>query len=394
MLKKSDIDLGETSSALLQLGHDISFLVPTKTALDKSIIDAHDSLRAFLKRNNIHDYEKQTQGVKEYIQANFVTDKGCVEVKVSLYRPETKNGDPRIWIYGLCNLAAPFNLIALIFAEGKLYISNCSRDRDLKLTISSLPEHDSALSGIAQELLEKLKIICSKGYVESMRTGDTGVGMTLESLLGIASNSSKAPDYKGIELKSSRISKKGKSRNRNQLFSKIPNWKLSPVGNAESLIRKRGYKDNEDTLALRHTLTGDRPNSLGLYLDVDYANDHLLQMFTDVNAKDFSPHHDLTWVLNDLRDALRKKHRETFWVKAMRHFSQSREFFHYIEVTHTSKPHIDRLETLFETGMISLDFTLHIKDNGRVRDHGYLFKLKPNSENSLFPQTSYYDLRN
>ena len=109
MLKKSDIDLGETSSALLQLGHDISFLVPTKTALDKSIIDAHDSLRAFLKRNNIHDYEKQTQGVKEYIRANFITDEGCVEVKVSLYRPETKNGDPRIWIYGLCNLAAPLS---------------------------------------------------------------------------------------------------------------------------------------------------------------------------------------------------------------------------------------------------------------------------------------------
>ena len=31
-----------------------------------------------------------------------------------------------------------------------------------------------------------------------------GVGYTLETLLGIAANSSKAPDYKGIEIKSGR----------------------------------------------------------------------------------------------------------------------------------------------------------------------------------------------
>jgi hypothetical protein len=63
MLKKSDIDLSETSTALLNLGFDVSFLVPTNTALEKSIIDAHDSMRAFLKRNEIHDYGNQLEQI-------------------------------------------------------------------------------------------------------------------------------------------------------------------------------------------------------------------------------------------------------------------------------------------------------------------------------------------
>ena len=393
MLKKSDIDLSETSTALLNLGFDVSFLVPTNTALEKSIIDAHDSMRAFLKRNEIHDYGNQIQGQKHYLKAKFIAVDECIEVKVSLYRPETKKGDPRIWVYGLKNLVNPFNLLAFIYAEGEIYISNCSKDPDLSLTKAALPSPKIELDSTAEELLEKLKHISSRGYIQTMRGGDTGIGMTLETLLGIASNSSKLPDYKGIELKSSRIAQRGSSRNRNQLFSKTPNWKLSPIGSAEKLIHASGYIDSDNTIELRHTIRGDKPNSLGLYLDIDYINDHLLQMFTEVKSSDFHPIHDMTWVLNDLRNALRKKHRETFWVKAHRTFKNESEFFHYVEVVHTKKPYIDRLEMLFETGIISLDYTLHIKENGRVRDHGYLFKLKSNSENSLFPESSHYDLR-
>jgi len=52
--------------------------------------------------------------------------------------------------------------------------------------------------------LSKLQIISAKGFVDSLRSGDTGVGMTLETLLGIEANSNRAPDYFGIEIKAKR----------------------------------------------------------------------------------------------------------------------------------------------------------------------------------------------
>ena len=90
MLSISDTDIQETSSAILKLGYDVAFLVPTETGLAKSILDAHHSLRAFLKRNDIHDYQEQKQGVKRIITAQFITKEDVCEIKVSLYRPETK----------------------------------------------------------------------------------------------------------------------------------------------------------------------------------------------------------------------------------------------------------------------------------------------------------------
>ena len=201
MLKESDTSLEESSAAILNEGYDVAFLVPTKIAMEKSIMDAHDSVRSFLKRNEIHDYEEQQQGVKCYIEAQYVTSTGIIEKKVSLYRPETKGGDPRIWIYGLKAVAQPYNLIALIYSEGQLFIVNCSRAKDLEIALAgAIPKPSQALSAVASELIQKLKVISSKGFVSSLRQGDTGVGMTLESLLGISANSSKAPDYKGIEL--------------------------------------------------------------------------------------------------------------------------------------------------------------------------------------------------
>jgi hypothetical protein len=393
MLRGSDTNIEDASAAILNAGFDVAFLVPTATAIEKSIMDAHDSVRAFLKRNMIHDYSEQEQGPKHYISAQYVTATEVQEKKVSLYRPATKEGDPRIWIYGLKSLAEPYNLLALICAEEQLFIVNCSNKLDFLNAIEKvIPKQSLTLSNTAAELLQKLKNISSKGFVPSLRQGDTGVGMTLETLLGIAANSSKSPDYKGIEIKATRTNQRGGQRNKNQLFSKMPNWQLSPISTAANLILTRGYIDTDGQAALRHTVSGVKPNSRGLHLDVDYANDYLRQMFTDVSIEDFNPVHDMTWVFDDLRKALKKKHNETFWVKARHNNNRTAEKFYYVEVEHTSNPFVNRLETLFETGLITMDYTLHIKPSGKARDHGYLFKIKNNSMDALFPKPVLYDL--
>ena len=49
-------------------------------------------------------------------------------------------------------------------------------------------------------LRDRLREISRLGYVPSLRAGDTGIGFTLETMLGIAANSSMKPDWETIEL--------------------------------------------------------------------------------------------------------------------------------------------------------------------------------------------------
>ena len=50
------------------------------------------------------------------------------------------------------------------------------------------------------QLKETLSDINRRGYIVSLRKGNTGIGYTLETLLGVAENNLRSPDL-GIELK-------------------------------------------------------------------------------------------------------------------------------------------------------------------------------------------------
>lgn len=398
MLATSDTNIQEISALILGKGYDVAFIVPTPTGLGKSIMDAHQPFRAWLKRNDIHDFFAQKQGTthKVLTKGIFITHRGSkhyiIEVDVSLYRPETKTGDPRLWIYKLnqLGLAEAGNLIAFIAIDRKIYIVNCSNRADLQFALDEgLPRVHPQINPIATELLQKILVIHKKGFIPTTVQGDTGVGMTLEDQLGISANTSTKPDYKGIEIKSTRIDSKGRSNTRSQLFGKVPKWSLSPIESAVNLVNKRGYIDKDGRSALYHTMNAQQPNSLGLYIDIDYANDYLRQMFMGNNG---ITEHDATWVLDDLRRALIKKHKETFWVKARHNNDRNNEMFHYVEIEHTTNPYIEKWETLIETGLITLDYTLHIKPSGTADDHGYPFKLHKNAKAALFPDPIRYEL--
>jgi hypothetical protein len=393
MLTNSDTNIEDVASLILGKNYDVAFLVPTRTGLDKGYCDAHQSIRALFERTQFHDYENQEQANIRKITAHFLTSENSFENTVSLYRPQSKNGDPRIGIYGLKKLVIPNNLIALIVVNQELFIINCSDSASLNHALEvALPREEVELSDVADELLHKLVIVSNKGFIRTVKSGDTGIGMTIESELQIRANSSKTPDYKGIELKSTRVGQRLSQKNRSTLFSCVPDWSLSPASPKESFLKKRGYIDTDGHLALRHTITGVKPNSLGLYFDLDYVNGYLRQMFKDVNVNDFNAEHDTTWLLDELKKRLLDKHKETFWIKAVSQGSGDYEEFHFVEVEHTMNPYISKFETLIETGIITMDYTMHIKASGRWRDHGFLFKLKPNHLSSLFPETVKYDL--
>jgi hypothetical protein len=54
------------------------------------------------------------------------------------------------------------------------------------------------------EFIERLKKIKAMGWIKTHRAGPTGIGKTLEDLLGIDENNIAGPDHKLFELKSAR----------------------------------------------------------------------------------------------------------------------------------------------------------------------------------------------
>ena len=137
MLSLANIDIVETLSWFRSKGFKVSFLVPTETSLVKSIMDATQDFREFLSSQNLHIYEDQKQGTenKRLIETIFISRNQIYETQTSLYRPQTKDGDPRLWIYGLKKHSKSGDLLAVLISENRLVVINCSNSNLNELEI-------------------------------------------------------------------------------------------------------------------------------------------------------------------------------------------------------------------------------------------------------------------
>ncbi len=384
---------------------EVGLLVPTRTGMQKSIMDAHAPLREYLSASEVHDYGHQGQGPdhKRKVTTWLVGRDGIEYTESSLYRPVTKDGDPRIWIYGLPKYAKAGNVLVLLAGDGGLYVVNGS---DIALMASAsdptstlgalLARLSPRRSPVADELLGRLRDVAALGFVPSLRPGSTGVGYTLETHLGIRANARRAPDFKGIEIKAGRALASGRASTRSTLFSLAPDWRGSPYS-ALTLLRAHGRANEDGRRQIYCTLVNVPNPTFGLYLGIDQPEDLLRSLRGEPNGQPSTDDERIfQWRMHALRQALLAKHRETFWVKARVRGRHASEEFHYYEVEHTKGPLAANFAPLIETGHVQLDFLLNIQrgTNGRerARDHGYLFKLWERDRHLLFAPPRRYSL--
>lgn len=391
MRQLTDIEI-DRIRILTENSVELTLIEPTGNGLDKSIMDATGSVRSYLKAKNIHDFGVQKQGPESKIQIDsFLIKKGEVLNSVaSLYRPNTKKGDPRIWFKGLGGYARANDILGIIEFQKSLYVLNITQlDLDnllgsditnpLKELISEIKQ---ASNKIADELLSMLNTIAKNGFIPAMLNADTAIGRTLETLLGIDINSSKKPDYKGIELKSYR----DKRGNRKNLFAQVPEWNLSKFKSSSEILENFGYNRGED-FKLYCTVSSLVRNSQGLILKVDANTSQLLENSNKNNIGDF-----VVWGLETLHKRLLEKHNETFWIAADSKIIDGNEYFQYKKVEHTKKPIVSQFDILLEQGIITLDHLIKRKASGSVVEKGPIFKIKPNSLDLLFPPSRSYSL--
>lgn len=374
---------------------EVALLYVTPTQLVKSIMDANASVRTLFAQSGFHSYDDQAKGPAARVTHDAVIahNLGLVETKVSLYRPETKNGDPRLWFSKAGSVLRPHEVLALFVGGQTVYAASLSTST---LYEGGAPELRSILDGfsvsrlgVAKELLDRLYELAATGPHPAQGSGDTAVGRTLEWLLGIQRNSSKAPDYKGIELKSARRIA-GAGRPRSNLFARVPDWGLSHMKSSDEIVRAFGYKRPgrpDELLRLYCTLCVGPPNSQGLRLKMDPAKGLLEEVH--LNANRVEP--VVAWRLMDLHAALKSKHAETFWVDvdSVRSPQGSTEHFHFRKVTYTRAPSAAMFDAQLASGSITVDHLIKLKGSAglvvRAQEKGPLFKIRKSALHLLFP---------
>ncbi len=238
------------------VNHNVKFtqVEITPTGLDKSILDSTAPMRTYFLEEGIHDYAQQLQGqeLKRMCRAVILTAESQCITQASFYRPNTKKGDPRMWIYKLGSYTKGGDIYVLFYFVDTLYAVNITHI-DIEKCYNSivvtpmkevLMEINRLGNSVSEELLGKFRSVAGKWF-ESEVFADTGVGRTIESFLGITMNSEKTPDYKGIELKSHREKRTSK---KNVLFTQTPDWDISALKSRREIVAKYGYMTSDNKI--------------------------------------------------------------------------------------------------------------------------------------------------
>ena len=374
------------------VNHNVKFtqVEVTATGLKKSILDSTVPMRAYFLEHGIHNYEEQEQGQehKATYRAIILTDTEKKETKVTFYRPNTKKGDPRMWIYGLGSYTDGSEIHVLFKFEEALCSVNITKVDIEKCynspIITPLQEIIKAIyiegNMVSEELLGRFRSVKDQWF-ESEVAADTGIGRTIESFLGISMNSDKTPDYKGIELKSHRDKRRSK---KNVLFTQTPNWDISELKSGKQIVEKYGYYTEDGKKTYQNTVQCTPPNSQFLFLNVN-QNDELLELQARIKrVEDVA-----AWRLMQLHQRLLTKHHETFWIEVENEKHDRKEYFRYKQIEHTKNPNVGQFDVLIEQNIITVDLLLC-----RPSGHGdtYSFKIKKKGMPLLFPESVIYNL--
>ena len=374
------------------VNHNVKFtqVEITATGLGKSILDSTVPMRTYFVENKIHDYEKQLQGAenKVYKDAVILTDSSQFSTKASFYRPNTKKGDPRMWIYGLGSYTRGNDIHVLFWFDKKLHSINITRIDIEKCYNSKIitPLQDVVKTiydkgnSVSEELLAKFRSVKDRWFVSEV-AADTGIGRTIESFLGIKMNSDKTPDYKGIELKSHRFKR---NSTKNVLFTQTPDWESSTLKSGREIVDKYGYLSENGKKTYQNTVQCAPPNSQNLFLNVNY-----LKSLLELQAMSKTVEDVAVWHLIHLHDRLLTKHHETFWIEVENVTDDGKEYFRYKEIEHTKNPNVGQFDVLIEQNVITVDLLLcRPSGNGDT----YSFKIKKKGMPLLFPESVVYTI--
>lgn len=214
-----------------------------------------------------------------------------------------------------------------------------------------------------KELVEKLQAISDMGYVKALRRGNTGVGYTFESLFGLEETNIPIPDIGGrVEIKTTR----------KDSFSLVTLFTFNRgvwIRRQKEIIEQFGYEDEKGRKALKSTIFYNRPNSLGLYIEIDESKNviRLLSSGNELLAE---------WDVYVVVGVFSSKLSRLLFVLADRRTVQGQEEFHFNEAYLLTEPNPRNFLNAFKNSLVGIDLRIHLKENGTVRNRGTGFRMR------------------
>jgi len=212
------------------------------------------------------------------------------------------------------------------------------------------------------EFLRRMAEIKQMSYVDSHRSGPTGIGKTLEDLLGITENNIAGPNFSTYELKSARKN----STSMLTLFTKSP----EPPGVNGVLLEVYGYPSRETGIPgkeLHVTVDPIRPNSVGLQLSVQ---DNRLYITNTPRVQAY--YEDST-----LKKVFEAKYHKLIYVLADSRMRGNTEQFWFNEAHLLGGFSFKRFSELVTKGLLKVDIRIGHYADGRLHDHGTGFRILP-----------------
>jgi len=223
------------------------------------------------------------------------------------------------------------------------------------------------------ELIEKLKAIKEMGYVKTHRTGTTGVGKTLEDLLGIVENNVPGPNAEMIELKSARKNVGSMLT----LFTKSP---LPRKANSV-LLQRYGYESarGNKRKELHTTVNATGYNQLkgipGFKIEIHEDRIDLVDVQNEILGY---------WDKETLKTYFERKLPKLLYVKAEAKGRGSDEEFWFNEAWLLSGFNFNNFLNLLREGTILVDIRIGQYPDGRPHDHGTGFRVFPDKLDLCF----------
>ena len=206
------------------------------------------------------------------------------------------------------------------------------------------------------------------GWVPSHRKEPTGIGQTLEQLLGLAENNIAAPDLGNIELKAHRI---GSSSLITLFTFNRKAWRMKPL----EAVRRYGTVDQNGRKGLYFTMSRT-PNSVGLFLHIEENAIAVRHIGGDVIAE---------WQLDNLAQRFVRKMPGLVLVSTFSEMRGDREWFKFDRAQLLTDTSADILKNQIWAGNVVIDLRLHERETS-ARNHGTAFRVHENQLGQLFKQ--------
>lgn len=226
-----------------------------------------------------------------------------------------------------------------------------------------------------KELVEKLQAISEMGYVKALRRGNTGIGYTFESLIGLEETNIPIPDIGGrVEIKTTR-------KDSSSLVTLFTFNRGVWLKKQKEIIEQFGYEDEKGRKALKSTIFYNRPNSLGLYINIDDSK-HIIRLL--------SSNHELLaeWDVYVVVGVFSSKLSRLLFVLADRRIIQGQEEFHFNEAYLLTEPNPRNFLNAFKNSLVGIDLRMHLKGNGTVRNRGTGFRMREKDMLELYGNKS------